>query len=111
MVIFVSFFPKQVLLDFCKRLNVLRPQIGCFRQTFNVTQVPELSRTKGPFQIHYTSQLWIEPIPTGKIWQNVKFAAFLCVFLTKKKVDPESWCNKLSIKQLRKKKLPKDNFT
>ena len=27
---------------------------------------------------------------TGKIRQNFKFAAFLCVFLTKIKVDPES---------------------
>ena len=28
---------------------------------------------------------------TGEIRQNVKFAAFWCVFLTKIKVDPESW--------------------
>ena len=30
-------------------------------------------------------------IATGEIRQNVKFAAFWCVFLTKIKVDPESW--------------------
>ena len=28
---------------------------------------------------------------TGEIRQNVKFATFWCVFLTKIKVDPESW--------------------
>ena len=28
---------------------------------------------------------------TGKISQNIKFAAFWCFFLTRKKVDPESW--------------------
>ena len=61
--------------------------------------------------LNYTSQHWIEPCATGKIRQNVKFAAFWCVFLTKVKVDPESWCNKLPVKQLRKKKIPKDNFT
>ena len=30
-------------------------------------------------------------IATGEIRQNIKFAAFWCVFLTKIKVDPESW--------------------
>ena len=48
---------------------------------------------------------------TGEIRQNIKFAAFWCVFLTKKKVDPESWWKILSIKQLRKKKIPKDILT
>ena len=38
-------------------------------------------------QVNYTSQHWIEPIPTGKIKRNNKFAAFWCVFLTKIKVD------------------------
>ena len=61
--------------------------------------------------IDYTSRLSIEPITAGKIRGNVKFVAFWCVFLTKIKVDPESWCNKLSIKQLRMKKIPKDKFT
>ena len=61
--------------------------------------------------INYTSRLSIETIPAGKIRGNVKFADFWCVFLTKMKVDPESWCNKLSIKQLRMKKIPKNNFT
>ena len=28
---------------------------------------------------------------TGKIRPNIKFGAFWCVFLTKKKVDPENW--------------------
>ena len=28
---------------------------------------------------------------TGKLRPNIKFAAFGCVFLTKIKVDPESW--------------------
>ena len=42
---------------------------------------------------------------------NAKFAAFWCVFLTKIKVNPESWCNQLSIKQLRMKKIPKNKFT
>ena len=28
---------------------------------------------------------------TGEIRQNIKFAAFWCVLLTKIKVDPESW--------------------
>ena len=28
---------------------------------------------------------------TGEIRQNLKFVAFWCVFLTKIKVDPESW--------------------
>ena len=28
---------------------------------------------------------------TGKIRQNIKFEVFWCVFLTKIKVDPESW--------------------
>ena len=61
-------------------------------------------------KIDYTSQHWIEPFATGKIRQNIKFADFWCVFLTKIKVDPESWCKKLSIKQLRKKKITKDDF-
>jgi hypothetical protein len=43
----------------------------------------------------------------GEIRQNIKLAAFWCVLLTKIKVDPEI----LSIKQLRKKKIPKDNLT
>ena len=63
-----------------------------------------------PGSANYSSQHWIEPFATGKIRQNIKFADFWCVFLTKIKVDPESWCNKLSIKQLRKKKIPKDDF-
>ena len=48
---------------------------------------------------------------TGKIRPNIKFAAFWCVFLTKIKVNPQNWWKKLSIKQLRKKKIPKDNLT
>ena len=32
-------------------------------------------------------------------------------FLTKMKIDPKRWCNLLSIKQLRRTKIPKDNFT
>ena len=55
--------------------------------------------------VDYTSQLWIEPIPTGKIRQNVKFAVFVCVFLTKIKVDPESWCNKLPLNSSEKRKF------
>ena len=47
---------------------------------------------------------------TGEIRQNIKFAAFWCVFWTKIKVDPESWWKILSIKQLREKKIPKDNL-
>ena len=31
---------------------------------------------------------------TGKIRPNIKFASFWCVFLTKIKVDPESWLKK-----------------
>ena len=50
-------------------------------------------------------------IPAGKSRRNVKFVAFWCVFLTKIKVYPESWCYRLSIKQPSKKKIPKDNFT
>ena len=61
--------------------------------------------------LYYTSRLSIEPIHSGKIRGNVRFAAFWCVFLTKMKVDPESWCNKLSIKQLRMKIILKNNFT
>ena len=66
---------------------------------------------EGSTTIDYTSQHWIEPFATGKIRQNIKFVDFWCVFLTKIKVDPESWCKKLSIKQLRKKKILKDDFT
>ena len=44
-------------------------------------------------------------IPAAKIMPNAKFAAFLGVFLTKMKVDPDSWCNNLSIKHLRVKKF------
>ena len=62
-------------------------------------------------KLYYTSRLSIKPIPAGKIRGNVKFAAFWCVFLTKMKVDPESWCNKLSIKHLRVKNIFKNNFT
>ena len=61
--------------------------------------------------IHCTPRNHQGTIPVAKIRRNAKFAAFWCVFLTKIKVDPESWCNKLSIKQLRMKKIPKDNFT
>ena len=62
-------------------------------------------------KLYYTSRLSIEPIPTGKIRSNVKFAAFWCVFLTKMKVDPKISFNKPSIKQLRIEKIPKDKFT
>ena len=48
-----------------------------------------------PF-VHYTSQLTIEPIPTGKIRQNVKFVAFWCQFLTK--VPPSSLIHKMQKK-------------
>ena len=41
-------------------------------------------------KINYSSPHWIEPFATGKIRQNIKFADFWCVFLTKIKVDPES---------------------
>ena len=61
--------------------------------------------------IYFTPRNHQGTIPAGEIRQNNKFAAFWCVFLTKIKVDPESWWNKLSIKQLRKKKIPKDHFT
>ena len=43
--------------------------------------------------------------------RKANFVAFVCVFLTKMKVNPENWCNWFSIKQLRVKKIPKDNFT
>ena len=50
-------------------------------------------------------------IPAAKIRHNTKFVAFGGFFLTKIKVDPDSWCNYLFIKLLRIKKIPKDNFT
>ena len=34
---------------------------------------------------------------TGRTWQNIKIAAFWCVFLTKIKVDPEIWWKKNSL--------------
>ena len=43
---------------------------------------------------------------TGEIRQKIKFVSFWCVVLTKIKVDPESWGKIISIKQLRKKKIP-----
>ena len=61
--------------------------------------------------IYCTPRNHVGTIAAGKIKRNIKFAAFWCVLLTKKKVYPESWCNKLSIKQPSKKKIPKDNFT
>ena len=42
-------------------------------------------------QIHCPSTDQAGLCATGEIRQNIKFAAFLCVFLTKIKVDPESW--------------------
>ena len=48
---------------------------------------------------------------TSEIRQNIKFAAFLCVFWTKIKIDPECWCKLLSFKQFRKKIDPNDNLT
>ena len=69
-----------------------------------------VSGLKAQKRLNYSSPHWIEPFATGKIRQNIKFADFWCVFLTKIKVDPESWCKKLSIKQLRKKKITKDDF-
>ena len=44
---------------------------------------------------------------TGKIRPDIKFAAFWCVFLTKIRVNPESWWKKHLIKQLRTKKIPR----
>ena len=38
------------------------------------------------------SRNYAEVSATGKSRPNIKFAAFWCVFLTKIKVDPESWC-------------------
>ena len=46
-----------------------------------------------------------------KSMPNNKFAVFWCVLLTKIKIDSESLWKKFSIKQLRKKKFPKDNLT
>ena len=56
---------------------------------------------------NYTSKLLIYIIPAAKISRNAKFVAFLFVFLTKMKVDTESMCNELSIKQLRTKNILK----
>ena len=50
-------------------------------------------------------------ILTGKIRRSVKFGAFWCVLLAKIEVYPKRWRTKLFIKQLRQKKIPKDNFT
>ena len=36
-----------------------------------------------------------ETIPGAKIMRNAKFADFLCVLLTKMKIDSNSWCNYL----------------
>ena len=47
--------------------------------------------------------------PAAIIMRNAKFAAFgVCYF---DKLNPESWCIYPSIKLLRMKKIPKDNFT
>ena len=62
-------------------------------------------------RINCTSRNNQGPFATGKIRQNLKFAAFWSVFLKKIKVDPESWLKNISIKQLRKKKIPKNNLT
>ena len=43
--------------------------------------------------INCTSKHSIQPIPAAKTRRNAKFAAFWRVFLTKIKLDPESWCN------------------
>ena len=51
----------------------------------------------------------LNPLPQVKLGKTLNLPIF-GVFLKKIKVDPESWCNKLSIKQLRKKKIPKDDF-
>ena len=63
------------------------------------------------YSIYYPSTDQAGLFAKGEIRQNIKFAAFWCVFLTKIKVDPESWWKILYIKQLRKKKMPKDNLT
>jgi hypothetical protein len=44
---------------------------------------------KGNHAIPSTGQAGL--LATGEIRQNIKFVAFWCVFLTKIKVDPESW--------------------
>ena len=41
--------------------------------------------------VNFTPRNQAGTIPAGEIRRNVKFAAFWCVFLTKRKVDPESW--------------------
>ena len=41
--------------------------------------------------INCTSRNNQGPFATGNIRRNIKFVAFLCVFLTKIMVDPESW--------------------
>ena len=51
-----------------------------------------------------------EALPQVKLGKTLNLRLLVCVFDTKK-VYPESWCNKLSIKQPSKKKIPKDNFT
>ena len=62
------------------------------------------------FNIDFAPRNHAGTIPKGKIRQNIKFGAVWCVFLTKIKVDPESWYKKFSNKQPRKKKIPKDKF-
>ena len=41
--------------------------------------------------LYYPSRKHTGVSATGEIRPKIKFAAFWCVFLTKIKVDPESW--------------------
>ena len=49
--------------------------------------------------------------PQLKLGATLSLWLFGVCVLTKMKVNPESWCNNLSIKHLRMMKVPKDNFT
>ena len=51
-----------------------------------------------------------ESLPQVKLGKTLNLQLF-GVFLTKIKVDPESWSKILSIKQLRTKNIPKDSLT
>ena len=66
-----------ILADAIKALKPVKERMSSFEEDDVLT-------------LDYSSQHGIEPFARGKIRQNIKFADFWCVFLTKIKVDPES---------------------
>ena len=81
-----------------------------FRETGAKLQYAKMDIKSGT-TLYTFQEYQLNPFPQVKLGATLSLRLFGEGFLIKMMVDPESWCNKLSIKQLRMKKTPRDKFT